>query len=94
MLVAAAPAAARPSCLAVAPPIDRRASCVAIVRPGKFVRFTRRRSHHGMSGVITGKDVIRHSMLICRLWGVRTYFRCLRAALSTAPSTFLEVVSA
>ncbi len=46
-----------------------------------------------MTGVITGKDVIRHSVLICRLWGVRTYLRCLRAALSPRRSTFLQVVT-
>ncbi len=46
-----------------------------------------------MRGVITGKDVIRHSLTIVRLFGPRTYLRCLRAALSPKPSTFLEVVS-
>jgi len=45
-----------------------------------------------MRGVITGKDVLRHSVTIIRLWGVRSYFRCLRAALSSTPSTFLQVV--
>jgi hypothetical protein len=33
-------------------------------------------------------------MLIIRLWGFRCYLRCLRAALSSTPSTFLEVVTA
>lgn len=47
-----------------------------------------------MRGVITGKDVIRHSLTIVRLFGPRCYLRCLRAALSSKPSTFLEVVSA
>lgn len=45
-----------------------------------------------MRGVITGKDVVRHSVTIIRLWGVRAYLRCLRAALSSRPSTFLETV--
>jgi hypothetical protein len=45
-----------------------------------------------MRGVITGKDVFRHSFTIVRLFGPRCYLRCLRAALSTNPSTFLEVV--
>ena len=49
---------------------------------------------HDMRGVITGKDVIRHSVTICRLWGPRCYLRCLRAALSSRPSTFLEIVAA
>jgi hypothetical protein len=47
-----------------------------------------------MRGVITGKDVIRHSVTIVRLFGARCYLRCLRAALSSKPSTFLEVVHA
>jgi hypothetical protein len=45
-----------------------------------------------MRGVITGKDVLRHSLTIVRLFGPRCYLRCLRAALSPSPSTFLEVV--
>jgi hypothetical protein len=46
-----------------------------------------------MRGVITGKDVLRHSLTILRLWGPRCYLRCVRAALSTRPSTFLQVIS-
>jgi len=46
-----------------------------------------------MRGVITGKDVLRHSITIIRLWGFPCYLRCLRAALSRAPSTFLQVVA-
>lgn len=45
-----------------------------------------------MRGVITSKDVIRHSVTILRCFGPRAYVRCLRAALSRRPSTFLEVV--
>ena len=45
-----------------------------------------------MRGVITGRDVVRHSIIILRLFGPRAYLRCLRAALSSRPSTFLEVV--
>jgi hypothetical protein len=45
-----------------------------------------------MRGVITGKDVLRHSLTIVRLFGPRCYLRCLRASLSPKPSTFLEVV--
>jgi hypothetical protein len=46
----------------------------------------------GMVGVITGKDVLKNSLTIVRLWGPRCYLRCLRAALSREPSTFLQVV--
>jgi hypothetical protein len=45
-----------------------------------------------MRGVITGRDVLRHSCTIVKLWGVRRYLRCLRAGLSRRPSTFLAVV--
>lgn len=45
-----------------------------------------------MRGVITGKDVLRHSLTILRLWGPRRYLRCLRAGLSKSPSTFLGVL--
>lgn len=45
-----------------------------------------------MRGVITGRDVVRHSITIIRLFGPRAYVRCLRAALSSRPSTFLEAV--
>jgi hypothetical protein len=47
-----------------------------------------------MRGVITRKEVVRNSLLIIRLWGPRCYLRCLRAAMSSTPSTFLEVVCA
>ena len=47
-----------------------------------------------MRGVITRKEVLKHTLLIIRLWGPRCYARCLRAALSSTPSTFLEVVCA
>jgi hypothetical protein len=42
-----------------------------------------------MQGVITGKDVVRHSLTIVRCWGVATYFNCLWAAITRKPSTFL-----
>ncbi|HTP49733.1 MAG TPA: hypothetical protein VMK42_03460 [Anaeromyxobacteraceae bacterium] len=47
-----------------------------------------------MRGVITGKDVVKHSVTIIRLFGIRSYLRCLRAALGSTPTTFLEVVVA
>ena len=45
-----------------------------------------------MRGTITGKDVIRHSATIVRLWGWTTWFGCLQAAISRKPSTFLGVL--
>ena len=45
-----------------------------------------------MRGVITRKEVLMHVLTIVRHFGPRTYWRCLRAAFSPAPSTFLEVV--
>ncbi len=46
-----------------------------------------------MQGTITGRDVIRHSLTILRLWGPGCYVRCLRALVSRRPCTFLEVLS-
>lgn len=45
-----------------------------------------------MRGCITGKDVIRQSLTIVRLWGPRAYFRCLGAVVSRRRCTFLEVL--
>ena len=46
----------------------------------------------GMRGVITGKDVLRRSVTIVRLFGPRCYLRCLGAILSGRRCTFLEVI--
>ncbi len=46
-----------------------------------------------MQGTITSKDVFLHGMTIVRLWGVRCYLRCLRAAVGRSPSTFLGIVT-
>lgn len=50
--------------------------------------------HRGshMQGVITGRDVVRHSFTIIRLWGFPTYVRCLRGMLRRRSCTFLEVL--
>jgi hypothetical protein len=45
-----------------------------------------------MRGAITTKDVFRHGGTILRIWGAGCYFACLRAALSSRPTTFLEVL--
>jgi hypothetical protein len=45
-----------------------------------------------MRGVITGKDVVLHSLAIVRLWGVTTYFQCVWAAITRRPSTFLGIL--
>ena len=45
-----------------------------------------------MKGTITGRDVILHSLTILRYWGPSCYLRCLRAAVSRRPSTFLAVL--
>jgi hypothetical protein len=46
-----------------------------------------------VQGAITGRDVIRHSLTILRLWGPTCYVRCLRAIVSRRRCTFLDVVS-
>lgn len=45
-----------------------------------------------MHGTITTRDVVFHAVTIVRLWGPRTYLRCLRAAFGRRPSTFLAIV--
>ncbi len=47
-----------------------------------------------MKGLITSRDVVTQAFTIVRLWGLATYLRCLRAALSRRPTTFLAIVSA
>jgi hypothetical protein len=47
-----------------------------------------------MKGLITSKEVVTHALTIVRLWGVPTYLRCLRAAVSRHPTTFLSIVAA
>jgi len=42
-----------------------------------------------MQGVITGRDVLVHTVLIVREFGPRAYLRCIRAALSGKRCTFL-----
>lgn len=47
-----------------------------------------------MRGTITGKDVVLHTIGILQGWGPRAYLRCLRAALSRRPTTFLSALYA
>jgi hypothetical protein len=47
-----------------------------------------------MRGLITGREVVRHAFTIIRLFGLPTYFRCLRGAVSRKPTTFLALVMA
>lgn len=42
-----------------------------------------------MSGVIRRREVIRHSLLVIRLYGWRVYWRCLTAKRGT---TFLSIL--
>lgn len=46
-----------------------------------------------VQGAIRGRDVLRHSLTILRLWGPTCYVRCLRAIVSRRPCTFLDVVA-
>jgi hypothetical protein len=47
-----------------------------------------------MSGLITGRDVLRHPVIIVRAWGALAYVRCLRTLVSRKPATFLSVAVA
>ena len=44
-----------------------------------------------MQGVITGKDILLHSLMIVREFGPATYLRCLQALASGRPCTFLDL---
>ena len=44
-------------------------------------------------GAITSRDLLLHAFTIVRLWGPGFYVRCLRAAASGRPCTFLDVLS-
>ena len=43
-------------------------------------------------GLITSKDVFRHTGSIVRGYGFRSYLRCIRALLSGRSTTFLEII--
>lgn len=45
-----------------------------------------------MRGTITTRHVLMHGPMIIRIWGTSCFLACLRAALSSRPSTFLEVL--
>ena len=45
-----------------------------------------------MKGIITGRDVLRHSLTILRLWGPSEYLRCIYAMVTRRSVTFLQVI--
>jgi hypothetical protein len=45
-----------------------------------------------MKGAITGKDVVVHAISILRTWGAAAWFKCLCAAVTGTPRTFLGVL--
>jgi hypothetical protein len=47
----------------------------------------------GIHGVITGRDVLRHSFTILRLWGPGCYLRLIRAMVTRRSCTFLQVIN-
>ncbi|HET9593986.1 MAG TPA: hypothetical protein VFP65_00295 [Anaeromyxobacteraceae bacterium] len=44
-----------------------------------------------MQGCITARDVLRHPLMICQLWGVACYARCLHAIVTGRRCTFLQL---
>jgi hypothetical protein len=58
--------------------------------------MARRKGAEGsaMRGCITGRDVLLHPYMICRLWGPGCYLRCLKAVVTRQRCTFLELVAA
>jgi hypothetical protein len=49
-------------------------------------------SNASVQGIITTRDVLRHSLMILRLWGPSCYLRCLGAIVTRRPCTFLDVL--
>jgi hypothetical protein len=47
-----------------------------------------------MQGCITSRDVLRHPVIICQLWGLGCYVRCLHALLTRRRCTFLQLAVA
>ncbi len=45
-----------------------------------------------MRGLITGRDVLRHTITIVRLWGPVAYLRCIYAMATRRSCTFLQVI--
>jgi hypothetical protein len=45
-----------------------------------------------IQGVIKGRDVLRHSVLIISSFGLPAYVRCCKALLRRRPTTFLSCV--
>jgi len=45
-----------------------------------------------ISGVIRGRDVLRHGAVIVREFGAAAYFRCCMALLLRRQTTFLDCV--
>jgi hypothetical protein len=47
-----------------------------------------------MQGCITSRDILRHPLMICRLWGPGYYLRCLHAVVTRRRCTFLQLLAA
>ena len=47
-----------------------------------------------MLGCITARDVLGHPVLICQLWGLGCYLRCLHAVMTGRRCTFLQLAVA
>ena len=45
-----------------------------------------------MRGTITNRHVVLYAFTIIRLWGLRTYLRCVYAAITNQETTFLSVL--
>jgi hypothetical protein len=59
----------------------------SLISVDRFLRSTRL----AMRGTITTWDILRHPLLIIRGFGPSCYLRCVGAALSRRPTTFLDV---
>jgi hypothetical protein len=90
--VAAAVSDSRTGCSEGRIGVSGPSRCDALRRGARVAAH--RRQEVDMRGVITRMDVLVHSRTIVKLFGWRAYVRCLRAAFSPAPTTFLATVFA
>jgi hypothetical protein len=63
-------------------------------RGTSFALTVSREAAMSMSGLITTRDVLRHSATIVREFGATTYLRCCFAILTGQRTTFLNIVFA
>ena len=73
------------------PEIEKPSRRVALGPRGNAAAIAEPQARQVIQGVITTRDVLTHTGLIWREFGVRCLLRCARALFRARPTTFLEV---